>query len=250
MAKAPPPGRCVHCLKTFSTLTWDHGIPLSWYPVGHSGLKVKAPSCQPCQIRLAKVEHEFLLPLALTLDPTDPLCFGVPQAARRAIDPTQVPIRGRKPADIARDKRAREALRKKVQSRVFVPTSTRETFPGFGPEHVQGSRIALMGPHTSEVQTIGEKFARVAIWSMRGEQFVEPETEITTHVVNIEDVPEVERFVREGEAMDIFPGVRITLHTAAASPRTHISLFEVWGRLKLFVSVIHPPPWSFVLSSR
>ncbi|MEW5894427.1 MAG: hypothetical protein AB1650_01530 [Candidatus Omnitrophota bacterium] len=32
MAKYPPAGKCVHCLKEFDDLTWDHLLPKSWYP--------------------------------------------------------------------------------------------------------------------------------------------------------------------------------------------------------------------------
>jgi hypothetical protein len=242
MAKRPPAGRCVHCLKTCDLLTWDHGIPVSWYPDGHSGAKIKAPSCRDCQERLQRIEKAVLVPLALSLDPSDPLTRGVPQAVMRSLDPEQAVKPGMSAAAIDREKRARQALRGQVQAKMFETDSAHGAFPGFGPEHVSGSRVAMVGPHINEIRALGEKFIRVALWVMRNHQFVEPDYVTVTDVIDINTVPDVEALIRKGDAMDIFPGVRVTIRTASDQPRTHMSLFELWGRFKLFVSVVEASP--------
>ena len=236
MPKRPPPGQCVHCLTHTESLTWDHGIPVSWYPDGPSGEKIKAPSCRPCQDRLAKIERAVLLPLGLSLDPNDPLTRGIPQAIMRSLDPEQAAKPGMTDDEIAREKRARNKLREEVRARIFEPDSPRGAFPGFGPE-AHGGSSAMKGPHVAEIGALGEKFTRVAVWAMRNSQFIIRDRKVKTHVVNIDDVPDVEQLIRKGEASDAFPGVRVTIRTAADDPRGHLCLFELWARFKLITSV-------------
>lgn len=238
MARRPPPGRCVHCLKRCAALTWDHGIPISWYPDGHSGPKAKAPSCRACQDRLQKVERAVLLPLAICLDPNDPLARGVPQAVMRSIDPNQAAKPGMTPSQIQREQRARQKRREEVLSRLFTVESGGGALPGFGQEYAPGSNTAILGPHVDEIKIVGDKFTRVAVWVMRNRQFVERDYTVATHVVDISDVPEVEDLVRGGDALDIFPGIRLTIRSASDEERTHLCLFELWGRLKIFTSVV------------
>lgn len=202
---------------------------------------IKAPSCRECQNRLEKVERATLLPFAICLDPNDPLSHGIHQAVMRSIDPALAAKPGMRQSEIERERRARLALRKKVMDRLFIADETmnKYAFPGFGMEHANGSRLAIHGPHDeNEIRVIGEKFIRVAVWVMRDNQFIERDTAISTHVVHIENLPEIEALVRGGDALDIFPGIRVTIRTAFDHPRTHLALFELWGRLKLFVSVI------------
>ncbi|WP_437925700.1 hypothetical protein WMF37_42730 [Sorangium sp. So ce291] len=217
---------------------------MSWYPDGVSGPKAKAPSCRACQDRLAKVERAVLLPLALCLDPSDPLTSGIPQAVMRSIDPEQAAKPGMTQAEIARERRARQKLRQEVMSRLFVPQEPidRGALPGFGPERVPGGRLAIMGPHVDELQAIGNKFIRVAVWFMRDGQFIESDTEVKTHIVQIDTVQNIASMVRGGDALDVFPGIRITLRTASDQLAAHIALFELWDRLKFFVSVVPAPP--------
>lgn len=162
MAKRPPPGQCVHCLEQCASLTWDHGIPVSWYPDGPSGKKLKAPSCRPCQDRLAKIERTVLLPFALALDPNDPLAHGIPQAIMRSIDPKQAVKPGMRDDEIAREQRIRSKQLAEVKARIFEPGSSCGAFPGFGPE-AHGGSSAIKGPHVSEIAALGDKFTRVAV---------------------------------------------------------------------------------------
>jgi hypothetical protein len=120
---------------------------------------------------------------------------------------------------------------------LFVPGSSHGAFPGFGPEHVGGNPVAVK-LSANDVTVMGEKFVRVSLWDLRSYQFVEPDRKIGTHVVHIQNVSEVERLVRGGDAVEIAPGVHITLRTPPDDPRTHLCLFELWGRLKLFASVM------------
>jgi hypothetical protein len=157
----------------------------------------------------------------------------------RSIDPRLAAKPGMTHAEIERERRARLKLRENLKARLIEldDPDTPGVLPGFGPECAGGSRTAVKGPHESELQIIGEKFVRVAVWVMRERSFVWHAT-IETHVCKIEDVQDVANLVREGDALDIFPGIRITLRTAEDNPGAHLALFELWGRLKLFVSVV------------
>lgn len=240
MARRPATGSCVHCLQRHELLTWDHGIPVSWFPSGTSAAKIKAPSCRPCQERLAKVERAVLLPLALCLDPNDPRTRGVPQAVMRSIDPALAGKPGMTPEQIARDRRARERLRDEVGSRLFQPELQHflHALPGFGANEAQGGNTAILGPRDTELQIFGGKVVRIALWCMRDKQLVFPDCTIKTHVVKMETVRNVEALVRSGDALDMFPGIRVTLRTASDNTRAHLCLLEIWARLRLFVSVV------------
>jgi hypothetical protein len=229
MAKRPPAGRCVHCLAFCDSLTWDHGYPASWYPEGPSVAKPKAPSCWPCQERLEAIEVRALVPFALSLAPGDPRGAGVADAVRRSIDPSL--------AKTERERRAREAKRSEVISRVVHPESSHGAFPGFGAADVGVQRGPALRQSASDVLAVGEKFVRVALWTRRNHQFVEPTHRVETHVVHAADASGVEAIVRGGDALAIAPGAQITIRTTVDDPCTHLILFELWGRLTLHASV-------------
>lgn len=240
MAKRPPPGNCVHCLQHFQDLTWDHGIPDSWYPRGVTSEKIKAPSCRPCQERLAKVERAVLLPLALCLDPNDPLASGVPQAVWRSLDPTLAAKPGMTESEVERERRARTKLLEETRARLFQPTPEEYccAVPGFGLADAKGNLTAIKCLHETELQTLGEKFARVALWVMRNHLLVPPECRVKAHILDPAKTNEFDAIIRRGEALDIFPGIRVNLQSAADSAFAHLLLFELWGRFKLYVSVV------------
>jgi hypothetical protein len=73
-------GKCVHCLGYFNDLTWDHVLPVSWYPDIPSDLeKWAAPSCVSCNKKLGRIEEELLIKLGLCLDPRDKHSLGIPE---------------------------------------------------------------------------------------------------------------------------------------------------------------------------
>lgn len=79
MAKRPPSGRCVHCLKESLELTWDHVFPQAWYPdTTPANLeKWKIPACLECNQLHSKSEGDLLVNLAMCIDPDDRFRAGL-----------------------------------------------------------------------------------------------------------------------------------------------------------------------------
>jgi hypothetical protein len=108
MAKRPPPGKCVHCLKDPVERDWDHVFPESWYPDSSpkNQHKWQVPSCVPCNSALGKIEGDFLRRVGLCLNPHSPASSDIALKALRA----HTPAAGKN----ERDRNARAALRKRV----------------------------------------------------------------------------------------------------------------------------------------
>jgi len=89
MTKRPPSARCVHCIRFFEKLSWDHVFPKSWYPdtTLPNLEKWKIPSCKPCNSEYGRLEDDLMIRIGLCLDPNDPKSLGIPQKAIRAISP-------------------------------------------------------------------------------------------------------------------------------------------------------------------
>ena len=86
----PMPGRCVHCLKLFDELTWDHVLPESWYPeVVDEIEKWQIPACEVCNTELGKIEENLLVKLGLCLDPKELASLGIPDKVLRALNLTK-----------------------------------------------------------------------------------------------------------------------------------------------------------------
>ena len=113
MARPPKPGKCVHCLRTPIKRNWDHVFPESWYPetTPQNLQKWKIPSCLRCNRELGSIENEFFVRIALCLDPNSPGFTGLSEKAVRAMNP--------KYASTAADRRAREALGRRVTSEML-----------------------------------------------------------------------------------------------------------------------------------
>ena len=223
-----PGDRCVHCLVAEAT-TDDHGVPLSWYPEGSQDNvpRVKAPSCEPCNKRLKKVEDEIRLPIALSMNPGDPRSLGIPESAWRSIDPSA--------AKNEKDRRARKALRKKMQAALYIPKSREGEFPGFGP---QGRSQSAIHFRAAAVRTFGEKLIRVCFWWAFG-RYIGPEYLIETHVVTRgPEEQTVADLVRRGERIDVPPGVFLSVTHAADDPNAGLVAIDLWGQVRLYASIV------------
>jgi hypothetical protein len=125
--KSPQPGLCVHCQKPFHKLTWDHVLPVAWYPIIDRKVeKWMVPACEECNRKLGKIESRILEKLALCLDPLDYSTFGIPQKIQRAYSGE----RGKNPEDARR----REELRQKLKNsiRIIYDPQKEKILPGFG----------------------------------------------------------------------------------------------------------------------
>ena len=228
MGLAEPRPRCVHCLAAEGT-TSDHGVPKSWYPASSAAdaPRVQAPSCRACNQRLQKIEEQVLLPLALSLDPADPRCASVVAAVHRSMDPSA--------ARNQRDRDARLAKRRKVQEQVFRPASSVGELPGFGPE----GRTELAMPIADELLAqFGEKLTRVVFWSAYA-TVIERSHTVETHIVRPgEKVEAVADLIRRGHRVDVPPGVFLAIRRARDDTGAALVVTDLWGRLRLFTSVL------------
>ena len=130
MANRPKPGKCIYCLGDFDDLTWDHVLPISWYPEStpKNIEKWKVPACLACNKQLGSIEEDLLLRLGLCVDPKSIASLGIPNKVLRSVTPSygknenDRKIRGLKRAKLIEQITRREKL------------SEHEIFPNFGPE--------------------------------------------------------------------------------------------------------------------
>lgn len=235
MAKRPPPGRCVHCLREREQLTWDHVFPKSWYPntTPENLEKWKIPSCFECNQLHSKSEGDLLVTLGMCIEPDDPLSAGIAERALRATRASD----GRDD----RDAQLREARRKKILAQALqgekIPRQA--IYPGFGPlpEQAVSDQVAIL-VSAKAIQRLAEKVVRGLIYLEDG-RFVEEPFKIDQYVLDdVGSAPIREALYKFGEIFERGPGIRVT---RAVTPEDRVSGFyevEIWGRFKMYVAVM------------
>jgi hypothetical protein len=173
------------------------------------------------------VEEEVFIPLALSLDPRDPRAAGIRARVERSMDPSC----GRDAAD----RRARQALRDRVEAQKFVPTSGHGAFPGCEREG-RGPEALPLSAHS--IAVVGEKLTRVVLYA-RYRVYLDRGEAVTTHVVSRGDEEErVARLIRGGERIEVPPDVFVAIRRASDSPRHGLAIVDLWGRVRLFTSFL------------
>ena len=234
MAKRPKPGRCVHCLRDPVDRNWDHVFPESWYPdtTPPNLYKWQIPSCIQCNKELGEIEDEFLVLVALCLDPNDPASKSIVEKAFRAMNPEV--------AKNASDKRGRAALLKRVKSRLLQGSQIPKSgiYPTLNERWgcQAGSGIALTIPADS-FRRITEKIVR-GIFFIEHERFIEPPYTVQFYALNDEGAKPIREYLDQaGETFAREPGVVIR---RAITPEDGMSsLFEIefWGQFKSHAAV-------------
>src|ERR1700733_10031207 len=82
-------GQCVHCLRDGCAITFDHGLPDSWYP-DSTPAHVQhwtAPSCEKCNNELGRLERDLLIRLVLCIDPKKEAVSGLAAKVLRSFGP-------------------------------------------------------------------------------------------------------------------------------------------------------------------
>lgn len=235
MAKRPPIGKCIHCLKDRIERNWDHVFPIGWYPdtTPHNTDKWKAPSCVACNSALGRVESRFIALIALTLDPKVRETSGIPQKVLRSLKP-----------EFARnevDALARTAAAKRVTKSIYRGTfETENVYP------TAGSEAARAGPDPIPFLIPAELFEKVTEKIVRGimyveaKRFIEPPLRVqffpdSAHMPSSEFLQVIQT---HGKTLERQPGIQINHVT---TPEDGVSgLFEIifWGgQIKTYASV-------------
>lgn len=235
MAKRPPPGKCVHCLRDPARRNWDHVFPVGWYPdtTPENLEKWKVPSCVECNHKLGRIESQFISLIALTLDPKARETSGIPQKVLRSLKPEFA----RDPIDAA----ARTAEAKRVTGSIYRGAFEPENvYPTAGAAEAQASAdpIPFLVP-VALFEQITEKIVR-GITHVETGRFIEP----PLRVQFFPDGPsmEADEFVqtirKHGNTLEREPGVKINYVVA---PECGVGgLFEIvfWsGQFKTYASV-------------
>ena len=107
MSKRFPPGKCIHCLKDFESLTSDHLLPKAWFPkdMPENIERWQIPSCSECNKNYGKLEEDLLVAFSHCLDQKDPLCKGLYIKVKRSITPSAG--RNEQDSEKRKNKRAR-----------------------------------------------------------------------------------------------------------------------------------------------
>jgi hypothetical protein len=238
LAKRPPPGKCVHCLKDPVERDWDHVFPESWYPASspENQYKWEVPSCVPCNSALGKIEDDLLRRIGLCLDPLAPASSSIVLKALRA----HTPAAGKD----ERDRNIRAALRQRVLDEALEAAAAPEhaVYPGMGKRWgPREDQLAVRIP-ADGLRRLTEKIVRGILY-VANQKFIEPPFAIEVFPLD----PSVSRPIRE--ILDKFgltyarePGIVVR---RAVTPEDGISsLFEIefWGQFKTYASVTKPSP--------
>jgi hypothetical protein len=239
LAKRPPPGKCIHCLKEPVERDWDHVFPESWYPDSwpQNEYKWQVPSCVPCNSALGRIEDDLLRRIGLCLDPDALASSSIVLKALRA----HTPASGKD----ERDRNVRAALRKRVLDEALEAAAAAETavYPGMGERwrRPREEQLAVRIP-ADGLYRLTEKIVR-GIFYVADQKFIEPPFAVEVFPLD----PSVSGPIRE--ILDKFgvtyarePGIVVR---RAVTPEDGISsLFEIefWGQFKTYASVTKPSP--------
>jgi hypothetical protein len=231
VAKAPRPGKCVHCLRDPLPLTWDHVFPKSWYPDNATaGLyKWQIPACKRCNGEYGVLEDELRILLGLCVDPRIAAASGIGEKARNAIDP--------KTARTERESRARAARLRKISGTRLVGDQipTVGIYPGFEERWIrpESERGALRIPKAS-FEMLTKKIVRGIFWQ-KHRRFIEAPYNIEFYA--LPSVPELTAILRHGETLAHEPGIRVTFAIAAEDGISSHFEIEIWGTFKMHAAV-------------
>lgn len=230
MARAPKPGKCVHCLRGPLPLTWDHVFPKAWYPNdARVGIyKWQIPACKKCNAEYGALEDELLIKLGVCVDPEVAGASGILDKARAAIDP--------RAAKSARDRRMRQGRRDKLRSMALVGDQIPTTgiYPGMHERwgRPKSEQMAVKVPKRY-FERLTEKIVRGIFW-MRDKRFIEPPYKIDFFAL---DRAASMHDLKRGEVYAHEPGVRVTCLIVPDDGTTSAFEIEIWGTFKMHAFV-------------
>ncbi len=237
MAKPPGPGRCVHCLKSRQTRTWDHVLPKGWYPdsTPENIKKWQIPSCIKCNREYGKLEDELLVRIGLCLDPEDLKAAGVSEKAIRAINPRF--------GKSSKDTRRRQAKREKIlrESMLGPDIPDHGIYPGFDEAWGRPRDQQLAIPFRAEhIRRLTEKIVR-GIFFIEDNMLIEPPFNIEFYALSESGAEPIKNLLdRFGKEYVREPGIVVRRAVAPEDATSSVFEIAIWGRLKMFAAVNRP----------
>lgn len=228
MAKRPPPGKCIHCLKDPVERNWDHVFPEAWYPASSSDVyKWQVPSCIPCNKELGTIENDFLRYVGLSLDAQLPASKAAVQKALRALDPSK--------GKNERDRRVRASLRRRVLAEALLGDAIPKTgvYPGLAKRGVGPSDedVAILVPAES-FRRITEKIVRGIFYLVDG-TFIEPPYQVEFFALDSSVSSEIRRVIdRFGTEYAREPGIVVRRAVTPDDGVSSIFEIEFWHQFK------------------
>jgi hypothetical protein len=234
MAKRPPAGKCVHCLREGVERNWDHVFPVGWYPdtTPDNLDKWKVPSCVTCNSELGRIESRFISLVALTLDPNAREAAGIPQKVLRSLK-----------AEHARDENDAErriAAAKRVTRRIHRGSvSLENVYPTPGSKLAYGrpDAVPLLIP-VKDFERVTEKIVRGITYVTSG-KFIDPPyfLEFFPDGCDMEESEFVQLIRARGATAERGPSIRINY---VITDDGIAGLFEIvfWGgQIRTYASV-------------
>lgn len=238
MSKKPNPGKCVHCLQHFKSLTWDHVLPKAWYPNTNNPdeYKWQVPSCQDCNKRYGKLENDLLTRISLCLDPNDQNSLGMFDKGMRAINP--------KYGKNEKDRNLRKAKKNKLSNEIEYITENDKIhlYPNFNQfKDVDKNKIPIIKTDAKNISQFAEKIVR-GFYFLNYETFIESPYFIETLVVSDQDFETTkEEFYKNFDKSMVQssrnPAIVIDHIKTSDDDMISISFITIWKRFK-FVSFV------------
>lgn len=239
MAKKPPPGKCVHCLRDPVPRTWDHVFPESWYPdTTPANLeKWKIPACRPCNQEYSQIEQDLLLRVGLCIDPNALESAGVVPKVLRSLNPAY--------AKDERDRNAREAKRAQILRQLLKGSDIPETaiYPNFEekwgrrPDQQMGVPIRVRSVHR-----LFEKIVR-GIFYLEDGKFVELPYAIDLYPLRDQHSEIFTSLLdRFGQLYAREPGIIVRRAVAHEDRMSSIFEIEIWQMFRTYAVVTTSEP--------
>jgi hypothetical protein len=231
--RPPKPGKCVHCLADPVERNWDHVFPRSWYPDSTPTdlEKWQIPTCVRCNSAYGKLETDFLVRVALCLDPHHPTSASIVENALRSMR-------------VSAGKNARDALMRAARARKMLGEALEgDAIPGHGVYpgmqekwgRPTSEQIAITIPKAS-FERITEKIVR-GIYYLNGGHFIEPPYKVDFFALDDAGAAFLTPLLERGDRYAREPGL-VVRRVAASENHLH-SVFEIvlWEQMKMYASV-------------
>jgi hypothetical protein len=230
MAKAPLPGRCVHCLADPVPRNWDHLFPQSWYPdtTPNNQEKWQFPSCIPCNDKYGNMESDFLSRVGLCLDPHHVASKSIVAKALRSLKPEA--------ARNERDRKFRTAKGMKIlkSAEGIGPLPQDSVVPGLGVPSDDPNEQHPITIAADHFQMLVSKVVR-GVYYLADGLFIEPTHKIGHHLLHPSVAEEMlAPFGAAGQTFMREPCLRIRRFVAHDDRMNSIFEIVLWQQLKVY----------------